>query len=675
MSDGRVLHFFAGKGGVGKTTLATAYALNLSEKHPKEKILLVSADGSRSLSDLIKKKLTPKPAKVHAGKGDGGVYAAEYEPGPLMGPFLKHYEPALRQAVLKGALLSEEDLEKILANTVPGMEEAVFLLELVRQLEDKAWDRIVVDTAPTAQMLRILDLPAGLRKFLGIVRPQTKTAGKAPAAKVAIKAPAKTSAKVAGKKGANAAAESAPAAAEGGFLDEVGARLERLQAFLKDPASTSFHLIALAEPVPEAQTRMYFAKLMERGFPVCELVVNQVEDRSGCPACQGRRGLQAPHVRKLAGLDKNVRVQLIQKREEAPRGLDELKKFAKEWATGKESRALEFSAAEGPPALVRAPSMPPIAAPPIPPTRLIFFVGQGGVGKSSCAAAAAVTLTEKEGPVLLISTDPAHSLSDVLQSRLTDTETQVKGTKGLYARELDVQAWFGGLRKRWKEKAEKAFEGQKGLEAASDRELLRNLLDSAPPAIDELAALSALTDALVQERFKRIVVDPAPAAAMVRLVDLPKVALAWLEAVHAGVSKYRARGLAELADDVAAMIKHIKRFEQALASPNEARFVVVTRGEELAASRTERLVEALKARNLGVERVLVNRVLPKSTCPRCENRRKNELNAARIMEKRIGLPVTVAPALGRHPAGLRELKAFRTAWYALSAPAAKIRAA
>ena len=55
---------------------------------------------------------------------------------------------------------------------------------------------------------------------------------------------------------------------------------------------------------------------------------------------------------------------------------------------------------------------------------IIFFVGQGGVGKSSCAAAAAVTLTEKEGPVLLISVDPAHGLSDVLQSRLTDTETR-----------------------------------------------------------------------------------------------------------------------------------------------------------------------------------------------------------------------------------------------------------
>ena len=46
---------------------------------------------------------------------------------------------------------------------------------------------------------------------------------------------------------------------------------------------------------------------------------------------------------------------------------------------------------------------------------------------------------------------------------------------------------------------------------------------------------------------------------------------------------------------------------------------------------------------------------------------------AKLAEKKIGLPVTMAPALGRHPAGLRELKAFRTSWYALSAAPSKMQ--
>ena len=101
-----------------------------------------------------------------------------------------------------------------------------------------------------------------------------------------------------------------------------------------------------------------------------------------------------------------------------------------------------------------------------------------------------------------------------------------------------------------------------------------------------------------------------------------------------------------------ALLKHVKRFEEALASPSESRFVVVTRGEELAAARTERLVEYLKERKLAGGAGAGEPGVPEADCPKCENRRKNELNAAKEMEKKIGLPVTVAPALGRHPAGV-----------------------
>lgn len=654
MSDAHLLHFFGGKGGVGKSTLAAAHAFNLSEQVPKERVLIVSLEPVASLTDLLKKKLTAKPTKILAGKGEGGVFAAELDPAQLLAAFRKDYLSALQKAASKGQIFSEAEVTSLLSQSLPGLEELLALVEIFERLEDKSFDRIVIDGAPTSHLLRLFELPHQLKRLLALL----KVSGAA----IPVRPPKK---------------DAPPPPPPKGFLEELVAKLDRINALLRDPARFAFHLVTLGEPVPEAQTRMLFNQLRERGIPVHEIIVNQVEDHEGCPACQGRRGLQAPHVRKYQALDKAVAVNLVGKREIAPRGAEAIKKFAKEWSTGKETKVLEFSAAEGPPALVRAPSMPPIAAPPLPPTRLIFFVGQGGVGKSSCAAAAAVTLTEKEGPVLLISTDSSHSLSDVLQSRLTDTETQVKGTKGLYARELDVAAWFNAFRRRMKEKAERAFDAAspRSADVPMDRELLRNLLECAPPAMDEFAGLAVLTDALVQERFKRIVVDPSPALTSVRIIDLAQIAVDWFTAVHALAYKYRVRGLGELAEELAGFIKHVKRFQAALATPTESRFVVVTRADELAAGRTERLVETLQGAKLQVERVLVNRVLPKSTCDKCENRRKNELNAAKAMEKKIGLPITVAPALGRHPAGLRELKAFRTAWYALSAPPAKIKAA
>ncbi len=647
MSDGPVLHLFGGKGGAGKTTLATAFALNLIEESPKDRVLLTASDTAEALSDFLKKKLSAKPTKLVPGKGNGGLFVQEFVPGELQRPFVAEFQAALKEISAKGAIWSEGDFRVVFGIPTTGLEELLGLLRAVESLEDGSYERIVLDLAPTSHALRLLDAAPALKKALAAIRGSERIKGKK-------EAPPRE------------------------FFDTLSARLDRLSAFLRDPSKTAFHLIALAEPVSETQTRQLCAQLKERGIPVSELVVNQVEERNGCPACLGRRGLQAPHVRKFQQIDKGLPVALVGRRELAPRGLEAARKLAKEWSNGKESgsgsKTLDFQPSEGPPALVRAPSMPPIAAPPLPPTRLIFFVGQGGVGKSSCAAAAAVTLTEKEGPVLLISTEASHSLSDVLQSRLTDTETQVKGTKGLYARELDATGWFNTLRRRWKEKAEAAFDSLPRGDAPADREVLKNLLELVPSGFEEFAGLAVLTDALIQERFKRIVVDTLPTSPFVRLTDVAGPAKSWLTALHAVLSKYRAKGLGDLTDDVAGLLRHVKRFEEALASPAESRFVVVTRGEDLAAARTERLVQHLQVQKRAVERVLVNRVLPKSTCEKCENRRKLELTAAKNVEKKLGLPVTVAPALGRHPAGLRELKAFRTAWYALSATA-KIKAA
>jgi len=644
MRDGPVLHLFGGKGGAGKSTLASAFALTLTDAAPKESVVLCSSEPTKALSDVWKRRLSGKPTKLVPGKGEGGLSAYEFEIESVQAR-AEAVRSALASGALKGLLLSDEDVGKLVSGVVPGLEPLLGLLDLVAQLEPGKVDRAVVDMAGTGPTLRLFDTANILRRAIALARGE----------------------KPAGKKKDLAAPGDTP-------LDQLVAELDRFWALVKDPQRTAFHLVAQAEPVGEAQAKALFTGLRERGIPVSEIVVNAVEERASSPAFVGRRGLQAPHVRKFQTFDKAIPVHLVQRRVEAPRGIEGLRPFAKEIAGGRETKALEFSAAEGPPALVRAPSMPPIAAPPLPPTRLIFFVGQGGVGKSSCAAAAAVTLTEKEGPVLLISVDPAHGLSDVLQSRLTDTETQVKGTKGLYARELDVPGWFNALRKRWREKAEKVFESF-GKQEGTDREVLRNLLDVVPAGLEDLAAVSVLTDALVQERFKRIVVDPVASSTGVRLLEVPELARTWLTDLLAVLVKYRSKGLGELADEASALLKHVKRFEEAVVNPAEARFVVVTRGEELAAARTERIVEELQGKKLAVERVLVNRVLPKTTDPAAEERRRQEHNVAKALEKKIGLTVTVAPALGRYPAGLRELKSFRTAWYALTATQAKTRAA
>jgi arsenite/tail-anchored protein-transporting ATPase len=639
------VHFFAGKGGAGKTIVSTSYALNLAEEHGKDRVLLLAFEQDGGLADLLKKKLTVKPAKLLAGKGQGGLFVGELELPTLGEALAKELKPALTGAVGKGGVeLSDDESKRLVESACVNLGELAALRHLMELANSGEWEHIVVDGLSTAHALRFFDYPAVLKRQITLIRGDHKY-------KATKNAPPRpvTSA------------------------DPWAAFVETTQAFVKDPKRFAVHVVTVAEPVGDAQTRMLVKGLTDRGIPMAQIVANLIEAKSPSREVSNRRGLQAPHVRKYQTL--HPKVELLPRHIVGPQGLDEAKKFAKDWAAGKEGKALAFAPSEAPPALVRAPSMPPIAAPPLPPTRYIFFVGAGGVGKSSCAAAAAVTLTEKEGPVLLLSVDPCHNLSDVLLSKLTDTETQVKGTKGLYAREIDFANWFSAYRKKLKELADSMFGPESKSEPfAVDRELIRNLFDFAPAGMDEFAALTALTDALVQERFKRIVIDPAPSANSVRILELPPIAKAWFAAIQQVAAKHKTKG-APLAAFCEAQIKHIERFEKAILNPNECRFVVVTRGEELQTPPAERLVEYLKAKNLPVERVLVNRVLPKTVDEVTEERRRNELEVAKVVEKKIGLPVTMAPALGRHPAGLRELKAFRTSWYALSATAGKVKAA
>ncbi|MDX2008965.1 MAG: TRC40/GET3/ArsA family transport-energizing ATPase [Myxococcaceae bacterium] len=645
MADGPVLHFFAGKGGAGKTTLSTAHAITALEDDAKARVLLVALEADSGVADLLKKKLSSRPTKLQAGKGPGALSAVELDLEALAEAFNKKWKPALLGSTQKGAVLADDDLKKLLETSTTRMGEVAALFHLIELAESGEWDAVVVDGFSTSHALRFLDHASVLRRFIALLRGERH-----------------------GRPSKNVVRPAMP-------VDEFALKADAAVAFLKDSKKFALHVCTVAEPVAEAQTKLLFKVIGERGIPAEEIVVDMIEDGKGSPEVAKRRGLQAPHARKYQTM--SAKVALLQRRIVGPRGFDEVKKFAAEWASGKETKALQFGPAEGPPPTVRAPSMPPIAAPPLPPTRFIFFVGAGGVGKSSCAAAAAVTLTEKEGPVLLLSTDPSHSLSDVLVSRLTDTETQVKGTKGLYAREIDFTVWFNNLRKKLKELAEPMFGAEaKGETFAQDREVFRNLFDLAPVGMDELAAMTALTDALVQERFKRIVIDPAPAGNSLRVLEVPAIARQWFQAIFAIASKYKAKGGAALMAWCEAQLKHIDRFEKALTNPAECRFVVVTRGEDLGVPAMERQIEYLKGLKLPFERVLVNRVLPKTTppCPITEERRKNQLEVAKVIEKKVGFPVTLAPELGRHPAQLRALKEFRTSWYALT-PTVKVKAA
>ncbi|MBR0682660.1 TRC40/GET3/ArsA family transport-energizing ATPase [Roseomonas eburnea] len=151
------------------------------------------------------------------------------------------------------------------------------------------------------------------------------------------------------------------------------------------------------------------------------------------------------------------------------------------------------------------------------PPRCLFFTGKGGVGKTSVACAAAIAPAEAGRRVLLISTDPASNLDEMLGVALSDTPRPVPGVAGLEALNIDPEAAAEAYRARVLAQMEGASEGER----ATVREQLSGACTNEVAAFDEFAALLAgETDG-----HDHLLFDTAPTGHTLRLLNLPA---AWI---------------------------------------------------------------------------------------------------------------------------------------------------
>ena len=239
-------------------------------------------------------------------------------------------------------------------------------------------------------------------------------------------------------------------------------------------------------------------------------------------------------------------------------------------------------------------------------TRLLLFGGKGGVGKTTCAAAAAMAIAagRSNGRVLLMSTDPAHSLADVFGSPVSDEPGAVTGApRNLAVREIDAAAGFRHVRERYATAIDRLFDrfsrgssSGVGVDAGHDRQVMQRLIDLAPPGIDELAAVIDVTDALEREEHAcdLVVMDTAPSGHALRLLEMPALVQDWARALMSIVLKYQpVAGVGELGAVLLELSQGLGRLRALLADPRRTSFVAVTRGAALPRAETVRLIAAL----------------------------------------------------------------------------------
>ncbi len=238
----------------------------------------------------------------------------------------------------------------------------------------------------------------------------------------------------------------------------------------------------------------------------------------------------------------------------------------------------------------------------------VLYGGKGGVGKTTMAAATALASAGDGTETLVVSTDPAHSLSDTLETDIPEEPARIHDDIPLYGAEIDPEAALAdgpfGM-----DGGGNPLAGMLGDDAA-------NPLAGSMPGADEAAAIRLLLEYLDDPRFERVVVDTAPTGHTLRLLELPEM----LDSMMGKLLTIRERmsGMMDMfgdepdedgIDNLKEFSARIERLRGLLRDPALTDFRLVMVPEELSVMESERMLDRLAAFEVPVGTVVVNRVM------------------------------------------------------------------
>lgn len=240
---------YTGKGGVGKTTAAAATALRLSESG--KKVLIMSTDQAHSLGDAFDKKIGGEITKIQEN-----LDALEIDTLSENEKSWGHLKSYLKEMLtIKGN--GGIEVEELLV--FPGLEELFAMFKILDIYEQKSWDVLIVDCAPTGETLSLLKYPEMLSGFMEKILPFKRK-----------------SAKIAGP--AIEKITKIPMPADNVFddIEYVMDKMQRLQALLSDKDMLSIRLVTTPEKIVIQETRRTFTCLYLFGYNVDAVIINRI---------------------------------------------------------------------------------------------------------------------------------------------------------------------------------------------------------------------------------------------------------------------------------------------------------------------------------------------------------------------------------------------------------------
>jgi arsenite/tail-anchored protein-transporting ATPase len=268
------LIMIGGKGGVGKTTCASAIALHFSLQG--KKTLIISSDPTPSLSDIFEMEIGDQETPI---KGVGNLYGIEISSEVVLKKWKDRFGPEIYEVVSSFASLDYDFVDYI--GGAPGIEEEYMLNYILELVEGGSYDLVVWDTAPAGHTLRLLHLP---QIFLRHLEAATKFYMNLYSYFEKVKNTVKL------RKGKKSLLEIIS-----GWEDLA----EKVVNFIRDPKKSEFIIVTIPEALGVKQTERIVKDFDEYQLAVNHLIVNYVIREADCEFHKTRREMQQHYINIL----------------------------------------------------------------------------------------------------------------------------------------------------------------------------------------------------------------------------------------------------------------------------------------------------------------------------------------------------------------------------------------
>lgn len=262
---------FGGKGGVGKTTMAGATAVELAKTR---KVLLFTTDPAPSLTDSFGQAIGNEPTAV---TGVENLFAMEIDAGKVLKEFQEKYGSEILEILRQGTYLADEETEELFQLEIPGLDEVMSFKKIMDFMESSDYQTFLVDTAPTGHTLRLLMLPDLLDnwiKFLATLRWKYHTMVRHFAHEERVESADK-------------------------FLLEMKRTVKRVKALLQNVERTEFVVVTIAEKMAVSETEDLLKSLERMHIPSHNIIINHVFPREESDFARQRRASQEKYIQEL----------------------------------------------------------------------------------------------------------------------------------------------------------------------------------------------------------------------------------------------------------------------------------------------------------------------------------------------------------------------------------------